>query len=293
MDEPININSATAEELTSLPGVGSAMADRLMAARPFESVDDLRQIRGIGPTLLDRLTPLITLTDPVPIDEIILLEADTEILSEVDDAHLETDSPPGTDLKSFVLEDELIPEWDGSESEKAVTIPEIPMPREKAIVPVESHEEEEEQKSDVKKPITWSQILMLVGASSLASFILAVLLSLGILSTLNGGLRFGSIEDMSTLSSQADTLEMQLITIGEDIASLRTRLDNLEGITSRVNNLESLTGEIETEIALTADLVDDMNIKIEEILDNTTTFQLFLDGLSELVETLDLNKEAP
>jgi competence ComEA-like helix-hairpin-helix protein len=44
----LNINSATAEELQRLPGVGPVLASRIVAARPFKSPDDLRQVKGIG-----------------------------------------------------------------------------------------------------------------------------------------------------------------------------------------------------------------------------------------------------
>ena len=48
----VNLNSASARELALLAGVGTVLADRIVADRafkgPFESVDDLQRIRGIG-----------------------------------------------------------------------------------------------------------------------------------------------------------------------------------------------------------------------------------------------------
>lgn len=44
----ININTATEEELTTVPGIGHVMAARIIAARPFRSADDLRRVSGIG-----------------------------------------------------------------------------------------------------------------------------------------------------------------------------------------------------------------------------------------------------
>jgi competence ComEA-like helix-hairpin-helix protein len=57
----ININAATEEELTKLPGIGVAMARRLVAARPFSAVADLREVKGIGAKTLQDLGPLIGL----------------------------------------------------------------------------------------------------------------------------------------------------------------------------------------------------------------------------------------
>lgn len=60
---PININTATADELQRLPGIGPTLAQRIIEARqiePFRNVDDLRKVRGIGPKTLQRLRPLVT-----------------------------------------------------------------------------------------------------------------------------------------------------------------------------------------------------------------------------------------
>jgi endonuclease YncB( thermonuclease family) len=44
----ININAATEKELTTVPGIGHVMAARIIAARPFQSADDLKRVSGIG-----------------------------------------------------------------------------------------------------------------------------------------------------------------------------------------------------------------------------------------------------
>lgn len=61
---PVDINLATARELETLQGVGPAMSARIIAARPFGSVDELRRVRGIGPVILERLRPHIVVTGP-------------------------------------------------------------------------------------------------------------------------------------------------------------------------------------------------------------------------------------
>jgi len=44
----LDINTATKEELRKLPGIGDALADRIIAARPFYSADDLKKVKGVG-----------------------------------------------------------------------------------------------------------------------------------------------------------------------------------------------------------------------------------------------------
>jgi competence protein ComEA len=61
----INLNSASAADLDALPGVGPALADRIIAYRTehgaFASIADLANVKGIGPALIENITPLITL----------------------------------------------------------------------------------------------------------------------------------------------------------------------------------------------------------------------------------------
>lgn len=62
---PVDINSATAEELAELPGIGTVLAERIVDYRtghgPFETVEDLTKVSGIGEKKLAELEGWIAL----------------------------------------------------------------------------------------------------------------------------------------------------------------------------------------------------------------------------------------
>ena len=62
--QPIDINTASEAELDGLPGIGKALAQRIIDYRTsngsFKAIEDLRNVKGIGPALFEKITPLIT-----------------------------------------------------------------------------------------------------------------------------------------------------------------------------------------------------------------------------------------
>ena len=67
----LDLNRATRAELRLLPGVGDALAQRIVDHRQrnglFRTVDDLRQVPGFGPKTLDRLRPVVFVDFDEPI----------------------------------------------------------------------------------------------------------------------------------------------------------------------------------------------------------------------------------
>ncbi|MFE6870181.1 ComEA family DNA-binding protein [Kitasatospora sp. NPDC057692] len=64
--QPVSLNRATLEQLDTLPGVGPTLAQRIIAFRAshggaFRSLDQLRQVSGIGERTYTELRPLLTL----------------------------------------------------------------------------------------------------------------------------------------------------------------------------------------------------------------------------------------
>ena len=63
----LNVNTANAKDLQALPGIGPALAERIVADREdrglFRTPEELRRVPGIGPKRWERISPLVRLTE--------------------------------------------------------------------------------------------------------------------------------------------------------------------------------------------------------------------------------------
>jgi competence protein ComEA len=63
---PIDLNSADAAALETVPGIGKSLSARIVAFRekngPFQSVDDLLKVQGVGEKSIQKLRPYLTVS---------------------------------------------------------------------------------------------------------------------------------------------------------------------------------------------------------------------------------------
>ena len=63
---PIDINAADGAALETVPGIGKSLSQRILAFRekngPFQTVDDLLKVQGIGEKSIQKLRPYLTVT---------------------------------------------------------------------------------------------------------------------------------------------------------------------------------------------------------------------------------------
>jgi competence protein ComEA len=67
-ETPINVNTASREALKALPDIGPALSKRIMTYRstqqPFQRVDELERVSGIGPKTLASIRPMVRVSPP-------------------------------------------------------------------------------------------------------------------------------------------------------------------------------------------------------------------------------------
>ena len=57
LEQPVDVNAASPDEIASLPGIGPTIAARIVAGRPYASIDELLDVEGIGPKRLAAIRP--------------------------------------------------------------------------------------------------------------------------------------------------------------------------------------------------------------------------------------------
>jgi competence ComEA-like helix-hairpin-helix protein len=207
----INPNTAAVDELTQIAGIGPDMAVRIIKARPYDTLEDLTRVSGIGPNLLKRIKPFLTL-ESAP-DEVEKEEpaSDEGELDEQDapTSQEESRSPEELDEEAIPVEEDLeilesetdeisIIDGESLEEESPTDLTdEQEVPEQPAIEPLadESTPTPEEMVETHPEPITYPQGISrssAIGWSALFGFLsmlLALILSLGIIASINGGNR--------------------------------------------------------------------------------------------------------
>ncbi len=58
---PLDVNTATAEQLATLPSVGPEIAKKIIKGRPYSKAEDLLKVPGIGEKTLEKMRPRLKL----------------------------------------------------------------------------------------------------------------------------------------------------------------------------------------------------------------------------------------
>lgn len=267
------LNAAGREELTALPGVGPALAQRLMTARPFGSLDAVRAVQGVSAGLLEKIQAAAPPEGGLP-------EAAPHEAGE-----------PAPEPSSRSARDLL--RQKGQEAQQAIRGgfaglgAAVNRGGQTARRAVESLPGTLEQVSRSRGP-GWTLLV-----SSGVSILVAVILTLAVLGGINGSLRFGTASESRSLQREAAQLAARVETMQQDLTGLRTRVDTLEGLGARMVALEKSQAQLSTDIRTASRAVASMQTDIGvlqertgQLEERTQRFETFLKDLQTLLAGL-------
>jgi len=154
--------------------------------------------------------------------------------------------------------------------------------------------------SEGPKLVTRGQFIWIGLLIMVLAIAFGVALSLGILSGVNGGLRYVAPEQVAAISRDVSALSTRAGVMQDTLVSVQARLDNLEALSGRMDALEATTGGLQKDVkALTTEvdtldgMLKDLSAKTEAlrtevdvITAQATRFQGVMDGLRDLLNNL-------
>lgn len=206
---PLDINSANRAQLIDLPGIGPALADRILDNRPYQTLDDLLEVKGIGSQSLDSLRPYLKADQPMAADGATAAPEPAPA------------APPSD------------PQISAGQSDSSPI---------KALLKLPSSDEKPPVQAYSRKQTLWLVIL-----SSIFSIILTTALILGVLTGINRTLHYTSHTAQTDLERKISALEEQHDILADELNGLRARMDNLDTISGRMEDLENDLTSLEAE----------------------------------------------
>lgn len=311
----IDPNTAAQEELMKIPGVGPELAQRIIAARPFESVDDLRKVSGIGPTSIQRYLPYLAFSaekvETQSSEDVVEVTADRLTLIEPRTTEKPSEQTAEEEIKvtgdelvkppSIIQEDAPPSRQPGQLEKEAQAILELkePSPAHPTAPGVTTAPVARE------RWVTRNQAVGIMFLGFVVTLILGLLIGMGVLASINNGqLQFARPSQVNALQAQVDQLESRASVIEQDIQGMRERLDNIEMLGSRVGELEKTAGQLSSDLEKTevklrsdveeitsqvSDLSDEVNgfdARINELQSQGAQFMGFLEGLRALLDNM-------
>jgi competence ComEA-like helix-hairpin-helix protein len=233
----VNLNTATAEELSRLPGIKAKLAGRIVEYRtkvhPFRETAEITEVRGISAALYEGIADLLTVgpAEPVPWiePEASPLPAEPEEAAlpsepEMPAAPIEVEAPmPAAEPEAPVrLVEPEVPEVAQSADAPRfhpVVVREVPPPP-----PTSTPAPRPRPAPEPRRGIGWPALL----AACLASAIAGACLALVLLLAINGTLRFGPNATVSELGTQARQLNLQAERSAASLSQMQSRLDEID-----------------------------------------------------------------
>jgi len=301
----VDLNTATVEMLSVLPGIGEVMAKRIVAYRdaegPFSMPEELMSVSGIGSSLYEQVADRVIVTLP---EQMYPTVADTE---SGEGELLPAIEPPaeavagGERLLSVRAEPEPEPESEVALEARLddVTVSEdaefvLPSPEgEAAAEPVAPEPPSPSREEPASKPekrqkgdYTWLWV-------ALAGGFLGLIFSMLVLSGINGSLDMNHSRAVVAVRGDLEDITVRMDSLQGDVDGLRQRLDVLEGLTARMDKTEDAVAALQDDLdtldseaeALSQE-VDVLSEELTTVAAETEKAQGFFEGLRDLVNEI-------
>ncbi|OQA22966.1 MAG: ComE operon protein 1 [Chloroflexi bacterium ADurb.Bin360] len=317
----VDLNTADASALNSIPGVDSALAERILAYReergPFLAVEELLAVPGVDGEAFAGIAEHVMVSFP-PLDSVAgapeQVEPDSAPLSLAEDwlppdevaPALEEPvppAPPAVPVPSLAAEAHLPeppPAVLTAAPEPALSTPQpvsvAPPPEPPPAAPHPVSRPEAPASAPTREPRAakgsgWGWLAW-VGAV-FAGSILGMIFSLLVLNGINGTLNMDYHPAIVDLRNQTTDLGARQETLQGEVNGLRQRLDRLEGLTARMDQAEAavkeLRGEVETldeETATLQTAVETLTQQIADVEARTAKAETFFQRLQALLSEL-------
>ncbi|MFH2103608.1 MAG: helix-hairpin-helix domain-containing protein [Chloroflexota bacterium] len=263
------LNKASRDELVALPGIGPALADRLLAARPFDSLEAAQAVKGIGANLLDRLATVESKPDTQPAPE---PQKEYE--------------PPAESRFSDIKE--AIEEKSQAISKGLSGLGESVSKRGQAVrQTVVALPHQFEQTTKAWGPL-WTTLV-----NGAVTALVAILLTLAVLGGINGSLKFATGSQYRSMQSDVAQISSHLDTLQRDMDGLRGRVGTLEGLGERTVALEQAQQQLAADLESASQQVTALQTEVAALNDQvaqqeerTLRFETFLQDLQTLLGNL-------